>query len=97
MLAGEEGPRDAILICAGMALWSQMLRIFRRGGIFLYPQDSRKGYEDGRLRLVYEANPIALLIEQAGGRASDGTQAILDIVRPAINACALYFRFCGRG
>ena len=54
-------------------------RIFRRGGIFLYPRDSHK-YEDGRLRLVYEANPIALLIEQAGGQASDGTRSILDIV-----------------
>ncbi len=54
-------------------------RIFRRGGIFLYPEDSRRGYEFGRLRLVYEANPISFLIEQAGGLATDGQQNILDI------------------
>ena len=54
-------------------------RILRRGGIFLYPEDSRKGYEFGRLRLVYEANPISFLVEQAGGVATDGEQDILDI------------------
>ena len=81
LLAGEEGPRRRNFNMRwNGSLVADAYRIFRRGGIFLYPQDSRKGYEDGRLRLVYEANPIALLIEQAGGRASDGTQAILDIV-----------------
>ena len=54
-------------------------RIFQRGGIFLYPGDSRKGYEQGRLRLIYEANPIAFLTEKAGGMASNGSEAILDI------------------
>ena len=54
-------------------------RILRRGGIFLYPEDSRTGYGSGRLRLVYEANPISFLIEQAGGLATDGQQNILDI------------------
>ena len=54
-------------------------RIFQRGGIFLYPADRRKGYELGRLRLVYEANPIALLAEKAGGMATDGKDRILDI------------------
>ena len=54
-------------------------RILSRGGIYLYPGDKRKGYEQGRLRLVYEANPIALLMEQAGGCASNGYQRILDI------------------
>ena len=53
-------------------------RIFQRGGIFLYPADQRKGNETGRLRLVYEANPMALLIEKAGGMAIDGTEDILD-------------------
>lgn len=61
------------------SLVADAFRIFRRGGVFLYPQDSRKGYEEGRLRLVYEANPIAFLVEAAGGRASDGTTDILDI------------------
>lgn len=53
-------------------------RIFRRGGVFLYPADQRDGYAQGRLRLVYEANPVAMLVEQAGGKATDGTNAILD-------------------
>ena len=54
-------------------------RIFRRGGVFLYPADRRDGYAKGRLRLVYEANPVAMLVEQAGGKATDGTNSILDI------------------
>ncbi|MGB2491961.1 MAG: class 1 fructose-bisphosphatase [Candidatus Puniceispirillum sp.] len=54
-------------------------RIFRRGGVFLYPADRRDGYAKGRLRLVYEANPVAMLVEQAGGKATDGTDSILDI------------------
>jgi len=54
-------------------------RIFRRGGVFLYPADRRDGYAHGRLRLVYEANPVAMLVEQAGGKATDGSTAILDI------------------
>ena len=50
-----------------------------RGGIFLYPGDARKGYEQGRLRLVYEAIPLALLVTEAGGSATDGMSPILDI------------------
>jgi fructose-1,6-bisphosphatase I len=53
-------------------------RIVTRGGVFLYPADARKGYEHGRLRRVYECAPIAFLIEQAGGRATDGAGRILD-------------------
>ncbi len=55
-------------------------RIFRRGGIFLYPGDRREGYEHGRLRLVYEANPISFLTEKAGGRAVNGSERILDLL-----------------
>ena len=55
-------------------------RILLQGGIFLYPADARKGYENGRLRLLYEAFPIAYLIEQAGGAATDGTTRILDCI-----------------
>ena len=55
-------------------------RIFCRGGVFLYPADQRPGYENGRLRLVYEANPMAFLAEKAGGMATDGKSPILDIV-----------------
>lgn len=54
-------------------------RIFCRGGIFLYPADKREHHAQGRLRLVYEANPIAFLAEKAGGAASDGATAILDV------------------
>ena len=55
-------------------------RIFQRGGVFLYPADRRPGNDQGRLRLVYEANPIALLAEKAGGKASNGQGAILDMM-----------------
>ncbi|MCB1953832.1 MAG: class 1 fructose-bisphosphatase, partial [Rhodocyclaceae bacterium] len=54
--------------------------ILMRGGVFLYPRDSRKGYSVGRLRLVYEANPMALIMEQAGGKATNGVDRILDLV-----------------
>lgn len=62
------------------SLVADAFRIFRRGGVFLYPQDSRPSYEQGRLRLIYEASPIAFLIEAAGGKASTGSQDILDVV-----------------
>ena len=75
-LAMAQGQKT--LVCDGLVHLLQILRIFRRGGVFLYPQDSRKGYEAGRLRLVYEANPIAFLIEAAGGMATTGTGPILD-------------------
>lgn len=52
-------------------------RTLLRGGIFIYPEN--KNYPQGRLRLLYEANPIAFIAEQAGGKASDGTQSILDV------------------
>ena len=53
-------------------------RTLLRGGIFIYPEN--KSYPEGRLRLLYEANPIAFIAEQAGGRAGNGRQAILDVV-----------------
>lgn len=61
------------------SLVAEAYRIMVRGGVFLYPRDDRPGYQNGRLRLLYEANPIALLIEEAGGMATDGTRNILDI------------------
>ena len=80
LLAGRTGPRakNFNMRWAG-SLVADALRIFRRGGIFLYPSDKREGYERGRLRLVYEANPIAFLVEQAGGSAHDGQTRILEI------------------
>jgi fructose-1,6-bisphosphatase I len=54
-------------------------RILVRGGIYLYPADRRPGYGSGRLRLVYEGAPIAMIMEQAGGRASTGRERILEV------------------
>jgi fructose-1,6-bisphosphatase I len=79
-LAGAEGPRAKDFNMRWIAsLVAEATRILVRGGVFLYPGDARKGYRDGRLRLLYEANPIAFLIEQAGGAASTGRQRILDV------------------
>ena len=54
-------------------------RIMTRGGIFMYPLDSKMKDKGGKLRLMYEANPMAFLVEQAGGAATTGRQRILDI------------------
>lgn len=62
------------------SLVAEAYRILVRGGIFIYPGDSRKGFGRGRLRLVYEANPIAMVVEQAGGLATNAVQPILDLV-----------------
>ncbi len=80
-LEGEEGVRGKNFNMRWIAsLVADASRIFARGGNFLYPDDRREGYEDGRLRLVYEAVPIAMLVEQAGGSASTGRSRILDLV-----------------
>jgi fructose-1,6-bisphosphatase I len=80
-IAGKDGPREKDFNMRWVAsLVSEATRILVRGGVFLYPRDARRGYSQGRLRLVYEANPIAMVVEQAGGKASSGFQRILDIV-----------------
>ena len=85
-LAGSAGPRQRNFNMRWVgSLVADGWRIFRRGGIFLYPADARNGYDNGRLRLVYEASPMAFLVTQAGGRASDGQQDILDIVPDALH------------
>ena len=61
------------------SLVAEAFRILARGGVFLYPADGRRGYESGRLRLLYEAAPIAFVMEQAGGMASTGRARILDL------------------
>ena len=79
-IAGSEGPRESDFNMRWIAsLVAEVSRILTRGGIFLYPGDSRKGYRKGRLRLVYEANPVSFIVEQAGGMATDGTHRILEI------------------
>jgi len=61
------------------SLVAEAYRILTRGGVFLYPSDARPGYGDGRLRLTYEAHPMAFIVEQAGGAASTGRERILDL------------------
>lgn len=78
-LAGIDGPRETNFNMRWIAsLVAETHRILTRGGIFLYPSDARKGYERGRLRMLYECAPIAFLIEQSGGHATDASEAILD-------------------
>jgi fructose-1,6-bisphosphatase I/sedoheptulose-1,7-bisphosphatase len=81
-LAGSSGPRGRDFNMRWVAsLVAEAHRILLRGGVFLYPRDDRSSARSGKLRLLYEANPIGYLIEQAGGRASSGYEPILD-VRP---------------
>ncbi len=78
--AGKEGARGADFNMRWVAsMVADVHRIISRGGIFLYPRDKRDPSKPGKLRLMYEANPMAMLIEQAGGMATDGRQRILDI------------------
>ena len=67
------------------SLVADCYRILIRGGVFLYPSDQREKYRSGRLRLVYEANPIAFLIEQAGGKATNGKARILELTPESIH------------
>ena len=78
-LRGQDGPRaaDYNMRWTGSFV-AEVYRILVRGGVYLYPGDRRRGFRDGRLRLVYEANPVAWLIEQAGGGASTGRDRLLD-------------------
>lgn len=85
-IEGADGPRGKNFNMRWIAsLVADAYRIFVRGGVFLYPADTRRGYERGRLRHLYEANPIALLIEQAGGMATDGVNRILDVAPRGIH------------
>jgi fructose-1,6-bisphosphatase I len=78
-LAGETGPRGKNFNMRWVAsMVADVHRIVMRGGVFLYPWDAREPNRAGKLRLMYEANPMALLVEQAGGGAFDGHGATLD-------------------
>ncbi len=61
------------------SLVAESLRILVRGGVFLYPADARPAYREGRLRLLYEAHPMALVMEWAGGAATTGRRRILEV------------------
>jgi len=79
-IAGESGPLgEDFNMRWNASLVAEAYRILVRGGVFLYPGDSRPSYESGRLRLLYEALPLAFIIEQSGGQASDGIERILDM------------------
>jgi len=79
-LAGRAGPRGRDFNMRWIAsLIADAHRILMRGGVYLYPRDEREATRQGRLRLLYEASPIAMVIEQAGGRASTGTQRLLEV------------------
>jgi fructose-1,6-bisphosphatase I len=79
-LAGREGPRGKDFNMRWVAsMVAEVHRILTRGGVFMYPRDTKDPSKPGRLRLLYEANPMAYIIEQAGGVASTGTERILDI------------------
>ena len=80
LLDGKTGPRGKNYNMRWIAaLVAEIHRIMNRGGVFMYPADLRTPDRPGRLRLLYEANPMAMLMEQAGGAATDGRQRILDI------------------
>ena len=79
-LQGKEGPRGKDFNMRWVAsMVADVHRIMTRGGVFMYPWDKREPNKPGKLRLMYEANPMAWLIEQAGGAATNGRQRILDI------------------
>lgn len=85
-LAGQSGPRGRDFNMRWIAsLVAETHRILMRGGVFMYPRDRKDPARAGRLRLLYEANPIGYLIEQAGGRASTGYGPVLDVVPESLH------------
>ena len=79
-LQGVEGPRGKDFNMRWIAsMVADVHRILTRGGVFMYPWDKREPHKPGKLRLMYEANPMAWLVEQAGGAATNGQQRIMDI------------------
>ncbi len=80
-LAGTTGPRGKDFNMRWVAsMVADVHRILCRGGVFLYPWDARESDKPGKLRLMYEANPMAFLVEQAGGAATNGKQRIMDLM-----------------
>ncbi len=79
-IQGKAGPRGADFNMRWIAsLVAEVHRILIRGGVFMYPRDTKDPSKPGRLRLMYEANPMAMVVEQADGAASTGRQRILDV------------------
>ncbi|HSN93215.1 MAG TPA: class 1 fructose-bisphosphatase [Anaeromyxobacteraceae bacterium] len=85
-LAGRTGPRGADFNMRWVAsLVAEVHRILLRGGVFLYPRDTKDPSRPGRLRLLYEVSPAAMIVEQAGGLASTGRGRLLDVVPRALH------------
>jgi fructose-1,6-bisphosphatase len=85
-IAGKSGVRGKDFNMRWIAsLVAEVHRILMRGGLFMYPADTKDPMKPGRLRLLYEANPMAMLIEQAGGAASTGRGRILDVVPTSLH------------
>jgi fructose-1,6-bisphosphatase I / sedoheptulose-1,7-bisphosphatase len=85
-LAGKTGPRGKDFNMRWIAsMVAEAHRILMRGGVFMYPRDTKDAARPGRLRLLYEANPIGMLMEQAGGRASTGRQPVLGVKPSALH------------
>ena len=79
-LAGKTGPRGKDFNMRWIAsMVAEAHRILMRGGVFMYPRDTKDPKKPGRLRLLYEANPVGFIMEQAGGRASTGRQPVLGV------------------
>jgi fructose-1,6-bisphosphatase I len=86
LLAGKDGPRGKDFNMRWVAsMVADVHRILTRGGIFSYPLDSKCAAKGGKLRLMYEANPMSLLVEQAGGAASTGRQRMLEVVPTSLH------------
>lgn len=85
-IQGHAGPRGADFNMRWVAsLVAEVYRILIRGGIFMYPRDNKDVTKEGRLRLMYEANPMAMIVEQAGGAATTGRGRILEIAPTSIH------------
>lgn len=84
--AGREGPRGRDFNTRWVAsMVADVHRILVRGGVYMYPRDQKEAHREGRLRLMYEANPMSFLVEQAGGAASTGRARIMDVQPSALH------------
>ncbi len=87
-LAGKTGPRGKDFNMRWIAsMVAEAHRILMRGGVFLYPRDTKDPKKPGRLRLLHEANPMGMIMEQAGGRASTGRQPVLGVQPAELHQC----------
>jgi len=79
-LAGTSGARDKDFNMRWIAsMVADVHRVLSRGGVFMYPWDQREPHKPGKLRLMYEANPMSFLVEQAGGASTNGNELIMDL------------------